>query len=125
MGDLLFSFIALLLIYYFAQKANYLELRFYLFGGALLGLLIYLRFFSLVSQRIFRIILKLLISYKNLVIGLITMVLKGIVRILTLLMSIPYGLLRWFSLLLFRMGEALGKESMTKVKARITKTPRQ
>mgnify|MGYP002407748843 CR=1 FL=1 len=124
-GDLAFSFIALLLIYYFAQKANYLELRFYLFGGTLLGLLIYLRFFSPASKKLFRKILKLLTGYKNLVVGLIAIFFKGIARILTLLMSIPYGLLCWFSLLIFRMGEALGKESVTKVKARITKIPRQ
>lgn len=124
-GDLLFSLIALLVVFHFAQKANYLELRFYLFGGTLIGLLLYLRLFSPASKRLFKGLLRFLTGFKNLVIGIIATFFKGIIRVLTTLMSIPYGILRWFSILLFRFGEAIGKESVTKVKGKITKTPRE
>lgn len=106
-GDLLFSFIAILIIFYFAQKANYLEMRFYLFGGALLGLLIYLQFWSSASKKLFKAVLRVITNLKNLLVGIILFICKSLVRFLTLLMSVPYGLLRWFALLLFRMGEAL------------------
>ncbi len=125
MGDLFFSIIALLVIYYFAQMANYLELRFYMFLGSLLGLLFYLRFQSNSSKRLFDFILRTVLYFKTILVILIMNTVKAIIRILTLFMSIPYGLLNWFALLLFRFGQALGKESVTKVKGRITKTPRQ
>jgi len=124
-GDLLFSFIALLLIYYCAQKANYLELRFYLYGASLLGLLLYLKFFSKSSKRMFNILFSIFFFLKNLVVSIIAKIFYSIAFILTQMMRIPYGLLRWFAMLLYRIGEALGRESVTKVKGRISKTPRQ
>lgn len=124
-GDLFFSIIALLVIYYFAQMANYLELRFYLFLGTLLGLLFYLRFLSKSSKRLFDIILRTVLYMKSILTKMIVQTFRTLIKILTILMRVPYGLLNWFALLLFRFGEALGKESVTKVKGRITKTPRQ
>jgi len=124
-GDLLFSFIALLLIYYCAQKANYLEFRFYLYGASLLGLLLYLKFFSKSSKRMFNILFSIFFFLKNLVVSIIAKIFYSIAFILTQMMRIPYGLLRWFAMLLYRIGEALGRESVTKVKGRISKTPRQ
>lgn len=124
-GDLLFSFIALLLIYYFAQKANYLELRFYLYGASLLGLLLYLKFFSKSSKRLFNIVFSIFFFLKNLVVSIIAKFFYSLAFIFTQTMRIPYGILRWFALLLYRIGEALGKDTATKVKARISKTPRQ
>jgi len=49
----------------------------------------------------------------------------GVTNILTLMMAVPYGILRWSGLLFFRIGEAIAKESATKVRARITKNPKQ
>jgi spore cortex biosynthesis protein YabQ len=123
--DLLFSFASLLVIFYFAQKANFLELRFYLFGGCFLGLILYLRFISPASQSVFNIILSLIAGFKKIVYRGIRSFFHACFTILALFMSIPYGILRWFSLLIFRVGEALGKESATKVKTRITKFPRR
>lgn len=124
-GDLFFSIISLLVIYYCAQMANYLELRFYLFLGSLVGLLFYLRFLSKSSKRLFDMILRTVLYIKAIVIKLIMNTFKTTIEVLTILMSVPYGILNWFALLLFRFGEALGKESVTKVRGRITKTPRQ
>lgn len=125
MGDLLFSFLALFLIFYFAQRANFLELRFYVFGGSLLGLIIYLRFFSTGTKHLFAILLNLISKIKNSILGLLRMIYKGVAFILTSLMRIPYGILRWFALLLFRITQALGKESLFSVKRKIPRKPRQ
>jgi spore cortex biosynthesis protein YabQ len=125
LGDLLFSLAALLVIFFFAQKANYLEFRFYLFGATLLGLILYLRLFSPVFKKLFSRILKLIGLLGNLISKVIKGFFAGIARMLVALMSIPYGILCWFSLLLYRLLEALGRESVTKVKGRLTKTPRE
>ncbi|RNC28694.1 MAG: hypothetical protein AWM53_01354 [Candidatus Dichloromethanomonas elyunquensis] len=125
MADLFFSFAALLVIFVFAQKANFLELRFYLFGGCLAGLVLYLRFLSSSSKRLFNVIFDIISGIKNLIVKMILRVYFGIKEFLTMLMSIPYGILCWFSMLIFRMAEALGRESVTKVKGRISKTPRR
>jgi len=124
-GDVLFSLFALFVIFYFAQKANYLELRFYLFAGALLGLIIYLHFFSNTSKKLFKELLKIIICTKNLIVGTIIMFFQGVAHSLILMMRIPYGVLKWFSMLIFRIGEALGKESVTIVKGRMTKHPKE
>lgn len=124
-GDLLFALIALLLIYYCAQKANYLELRFYLYGASLLGLLLYLKFFSPSTKRVFNILFNIFFFLRNFFVGIIVRIFYSLAFILTQIMRIPYGILRWLAMLLFRIGEALSRESVTKVKARISKTPRQ
>ncbi|NLI90657.1 MAG: spore cortex biosynthesis protein YabQ [Peptococcaceae bacterium] len=123
--DLIFSCVALFLIYFFAQKANFLELRFYLFGGCFIGLMIYLRFFSPGSKQLFNFLFDVIAGFKNLIVKLILTLFCGGQAVLTIMMSIPYGILRWGSLLIFRMGEALGKESVTKVKGRISNIPRR
>lgn len=125
LGDLLFSFIALFLIYYFAQKANYLELRFYLFGGSLLGLILYLRFLSPGTKRLFSIFLGLLNKIKNIMLRMSRMIYKSVAFLLTLLMRVPYGILSWFALLLFRLTQSLGKESVLRIKRKMPKDPRQ
>jgi len=125
LGDLLFSFIALFVIYYFAQKANFLELRFYLFGGSLLGLILYLRFLSPASKQLFGVLLSIVNGLKNVILRIWRTFFKGAVYLLTTLMRIPYAILCWFALLIFRLGEALGKESMTNVKRRLPKYPRR
>lgn len=125
LGDLLFSLLALFIIFAFAQKANYLELRFYLFGGSLLGLLLYLKFVSKITKTIINGIISFIVGTRNFILGMIAAFCRSSIDFLTLLMSIPYGLLRWLSILLYRIGEAFGKESITKIKNRIPKTPRE
>jgi len=123
-GDLFFSLIALLIIYYLAQKANFLEWRFYLFAGSLLGLIIYLCFFSRFFKKLFKNIYNLIFKLFNLIGKMFYMTGKGIALFLTALMSIPYQILRWFGLLLFRIGEQLSRETILKVKGIITRNPK-
>lgn len=124
-GDLFFSIISVLVLFYFAQKANYLELRFYLFGGSLLGLLLYLRFISnQVKWFINKILSLIVVIFKTSFCMLATLV-TGIGRLLTYIMSFPYGILRWMALLFFRMGEAVGKDKLSRVRIRTSKTPRE
>ena len=116
---------ALLILYELAQKANYLEWRFYLFVGSLIGLMLYLFFFSRFITKIFKTIIELFIRSIEFVINLFKCVIHAIIDLLALLMSVPYGILRWFGLLLFRMSESLGKDSVTKVRGRIYKNPKE
>jgi len=124
-GDLFFSIISVLVLFYFAQKANYLELRFYLFGGSLLGLLIYLRFISnYVKWLINKILSMIVFAFSSLFCALASLV-AGAGSLLTYMMSFPYGILRWMALLFFRMGEAVRKNTLSKLRIRIGKTPRE
>lgn len=123
-GDLFFSLAALIIIYIFAQKANFLELRFYLFAASLLGLLIYLRICSRAIKKIYIVLLDIIEKIKDLFIQVIIFIYRGICVFIASLMRVPYGLLRWLGLLLFRMGEAVGRESAVKIKKRGTKLPR-
>jgi len=124
-GDILFSCGAALIIFYFAQKANYLEFRFYLFLGPLLGLLLYLRILSLPVKKLFIYFLKGLAALKNLLKRIVTLFYTAIARLLTMFMSVPYGLLRWFALLLFRFLEALWQELKTGLKLKLSKRPKE
>lgn len=125
LGDLFFSVISVVVIFYFAQKANYLEFRFYLFGGSLLGLLLYLRFISKYVKwffnKVLNIIGKMIIFSANMVVLLF----KSIANLLTYLMSFPYRVLRWLALLLFRMLEAVAGNTLFKVKLKISKRPKE
>lgn len=122
-GDLLFSLFSLLILFYFAQKANYLELRFYLFGGILIGLLLYLRLLSNSSKKLFTIVITLTARLITMIAGIILQVVKGFCKLLALIMSIPYGFLSWFSILIYRIGEALGKNMAGKIRERMDKSP--
>jgi len=124
-GDILFSCAAVIIIFYFGQKANYLEFRFYLFLCSLLGLLLYLRILSPLVKKLIIYIIKGLVVLKNIWQKIITLFFIGIARLLTLLMSVPYGLLRWFGLLLFRIMEALWLELKSSIKLKIPKQPRE
>ncbi|MHB1405753.1 MAG: spore cortex biosynthesis protein YabQ [Desulfitobacteriaceae bacterium] len=102
-GDILFSFGALIIFLLFLEKANGLAFRFYIFWVSLLGLFLYLRFLSrfvthtLLSTLDF--ILKTLLWLRSL--------LRFPYRALVLLMKPPYAILRWLSLLFYRMGEVM------------------
>ncbi len=124
-GDIGFSLIALAIIFFFAQTANFLEFRFYLFIGSLLGLFVYLKLISPLSKKLFNLIFNIIAGVKNAIIYTITFIIKTIVRVIILLMSVPYGILQWFSVLLFRMGEAAGKSGINRIKAKKDKIPKE
>lgn len=124
MGDLLFSLSALLIVFVFAQKANYLEFRFYLFLGSLVGLLLYLQLLSCVVKKVIDAVLIMITELLKFLLGLIAAFFNSSFASLTALMSIPYGLLRWVSMLFYRFGEALGRESAGWVKTKIPRSPK-
>ncbi|MDD2234334.1 MAG: spore cortex biosynthesis protein YabQ [Desulfitobacteriaceae bacterium] len=102
-GDIFFSLGALILLWYFLDKANDLALRFYILWGSLLGLFIYLR---LLSPLILKILYKIHKLLHLLTRGLIY-ILRIPCRGLILVMHPFYAVLGWIGLLLYRMGEAL------------------
>lgn len=124
-GDLFFSIITVLVIFYFAQRANYLDLRFYLFAGSLLGLLIYIRYISRYIKRIINMVFDLISYIVNTLVGMVQSIFYGAGRFLAFLMSFPYRILRWLGLLCFRIGEAFGKEAYLKAKMKIGKIPKK
>lgn len=100
-GDILFSFIAMLILYRLFARANALAFRFYNIWGSLLGLILYLRFFS-------RYLVRSYFALYQLITNLVKLLFRGImipIRGLVLLMRPPYAILRWFSLLFYRIGE--------------------
>jgi len=103
LGDILFSVVALLILFYLFNKANFLALRAYLFWGSLLGLFIYLRFFSRLTRSLFH----YLFSVAEKAAGLIRLALEIPWGLIVIIMRPPYAVLRWLSLLLYRIGQAL------------------
>ena len=102
-GDIIFSLGALFLFLYFLEKANGLAFRFYVFWGSLLGLLFYLRLFS-------RTVTRLLLKSFDLVLAILRFdlhLLEFPYRGLRLLMRPFYAVLRWASMLMFRLSEAV------------------
>ncbi len=104
--DIVFSFLASLIVIKFAFEANNLEIRFYLFLAILIGLLIYFSLFSVYIKKIVNffvlLIYKIYKQFKNMV-----LLFFGVAkRLLVGMMWLPYSVLRWFALLLFRILEA-------------------
>lgn len=101
--DILFSVLTLFIIFYFFNKVNAITLRFYLFGGTVLGLAVYLRFASWALT-------KLLLGSFHLIelsIKRLWIMLKIPYRGMVLLMQPFYWALRWLSLLFYRIFEYL------------------
>ena len=114
-GDLVFSLVALYILFRFFEKANALAFRAYIMWGSLLGLVLYLRLLSRFLVRFF------LGSYRILA-YLTRLVHRGIkipIRTLVLIMRPPYAILRWFSVLLFRIVEVILIEPCLSMKTRI------
>ncbi len=102
-GDIAFSLLALSVLIVCLQRANFLAFRVYAFVGVLLGLLIYGRLLSgMVTGSVLRVyrLLEWLIEW--MVQGV-----KAGLCLLTALMQPFYAVLRWASLLFYRMGEAI------------------
>nr|WP_282433785.1 spore cortex biosynthesis protein YabQ [Desulfosporosinus sp. I2] len=114
-GDLFFSLVALYILFRFFEKANALAFRAYIMWGSLLGLVIYLRLLSRFSVRCFFGIYRILAYLTR----LIHRGIKIPIRALVLIMRPPYAILRWFSVLLFRIGEVILIEPCLSVKKRI------
>ncbi|WP_075366578.1 spore cortex biosynthesis protein YabQ [Desulfosporosinus metallidurans] len=100
-GDVLFSLVALFILFRFFERANALAFRFYVIWGSLLGLILYLRLLSRFSVRFF-------FGFYRVMTYLAELIHRGIkvpIRGLVLIMRPPYAMLHWISLLLFRIGE--------------------
>lgn len=116
-GDLVFSGVALTVLFHLFSKANFLEFRFYLFWGSLFGLLIYLRFFSRFLRWWFSYLFGLLAKTA----GVTVLGLEAVGALIAILMRPPYFILRWLSMLFYRIGESLGPPVFRGIRMRINK----
>jgi hypothetical protein len=89
-------------------------LRFYILWGSILGLFLYTRILSRLTLWLFFKLYQLIES----ILGLIVMALKIPVKAVILIMRPPYALLRWFSLLLYRISETFLAEPVWKTRKR-------
>lgn len=116
-GDVLFSLVALFILFRFFERANALAFRFYIIWGSLLGLVLYLKLLSRFSVRCFFGLYRV-IKY------LADIIHRGLqipVRGLILIMRPPYAILLWFSLLLYRIGELILLAPISRIKRRVKK----
>ncbi|MDR2736114.1 MAG: spore cortex biosynthesis protein YabQ [Gracilibacteraceae bacterium] len=106
-GDVLFSMVVLGILVFVFRKANYLELRFYLFLASLTGLALYLAMLSRSAKRFFAGFFGL----SQQVGGTLSYQVRGwfgvVNRLCRALLAIPYGILRWMGLLIYRILEAI------------------
>ncbi len=101
LGDVLFSLVALVILFRFFERANALTFRFYIIWGSLLGLVLYLRLLSRFFVRFYFGLYRAL----NYLAGLIHRGIRIPIRGLILIMKPPYAILKWFSLLLYRIAQ--------------------
>jgi len=114
-GDVLFSIIALYILFRFFERANALALRFYIIWGSLLGLVLYLRLLS-------RFVLRFYFGLYRVINYLTKLIHRGInipIRGLVLMMQPPYAILKWFSMLVYRIGELLLVEPITHIQGKL------
>lgn len=114
-GDVLFSLVALFILFRFFERANALAFRFYIIWGSLLGLVLYLRLLSRFSVRFYFGFYRVI----NYLVGLIHRGIKIPIRGLVLIMRPPYAILKWFSMLLYRIGELFLLELVMHIKKRL------
>ncbi|TGE36473.1 spore cortex biosynthesis protein YabQ [Desulfosporosinus fructosivorans] len=100
-GDVLFSLVALFILFRFFERANALAFRFYIIWGCLLGLVLYLRLLSRFFVRFFFGIYRVMTYLAGIIHRGIMIPIRGIV----LIMRLPYAILKWFSMLVYRIGE--------------------
>ena len=114
-GDIVFSLVALIILFWFFERANALAFRSYIMWGSLLGLILYLRLLSRFSVRFYSLIFRTMTH-------LATLIHRGIkipIRGLVLIMRPFYIMLRWLSLLLYRIGEVIFLKTAINTKRRI------
>nr|WP_085938768.1 spore cortex biosynthesis protein YabQ [Desulfosporosinus youngiae] len=114
-GDVLFSLVAMGILFCFFERANALDFRFYIIWGSLLGLALYLRLLSRFSLRCFNGFYRLISFLANLIHRAIMIP----VRALVLIMRPPYAMLRWLSMLLYRIGEIILVERIMRINRRL------
>ena len=107
-GDVLFSLVALFILFRFFERANALAFRFYIIWGSLLGLVLYLRLLSRFTVRFYFGFYRVL----NYLSGLIRRGINIPIRGLVLIMRPPYAILKWFSILLYRVVEVFFLETI-------------
>ena len=114
-GDVLFSLVAMGILFCFFERANALDFRFYIIWGSLLGLALYLRLLSRFSLRCFNGFYRLISFLANLIHRGIMIPVRGLV----LIMRPPYAMLRWLSMLLYRIGEIILVERIMRINRRL------
>jgi len=114
-GDVLFSLVALYILFRFFERANALAFRFYILWGSLLGLVVYLRLLSRFAVRFYFGLYRVI----NYLAGLIHRGINIPIRGLVLIMQPPYAILKWFSMLLYRIGELFLVEPIMQIKKRL------
>ena len=114
-GDILFSLVALYILFRFFERANALAFRFYIIWGSLLGLVLYLRLLSRFSVRFYFALYRIINYFAELIHRGIKIPIKGLV----LIMRPPYALLKWFSILLYRIGGFLLLELIMPINKRL------
>ncbi|WP_040411707.1 spore cortex biosynthesis protein YabQ [Desulfosporosinus sp. OT] len=114
-GDVLFSLVALFILFRFFERANALAFRFYIIWGSLLGLFLYLRILSRFSVRCFFGLYRVMKYLADLIYRGIKIPIRGLIFI----MRPPYATLHWFSLLLYRIGEFILVEPISRMKRRV------
>lgn len=112
-GDVLFSLVALYILFRFFEKANALAFRFYIIWGSLLGLVIYLRLVSRFVVRFFFGLYRFMSYLAKLIHRGLMIPIRGLI----LIMRPPYAVLQWFSLLLFRVSEYIILEPLLRKKS--------
>lgn len=113
-GDIVFSLVALIILFQFFERANALAFRFYIIWGSLLGLILYLRLLSRLSLRILFKLYRVITYLEKLIHRGIKVPIRGLI----LIMRPPYAVLHWFSLLLYRIGELILVEPIMCIKRR-------
>lgn len=88
-------------------------------------MLLYLRFISNQVKWFINKLLSMIVLTFNTFFQTVALLVTGVGRLIAYIMSFPYGILRWLALLLFRIGEAVGKDTISRVRPRISKTPRE
>ncbi|HBV86575.1 MAG TPA: spore cortex biosynthesis protein YabQ [Desulfosporosinus sp.] len=114
-GDVIFSLVAMGILFYFFERANALDFRFYTIWGSLLGLLVYLRILSRFTLRCFFGLYRFISFLAKLIHRSIRIPVRG----LRLIMRPPYALLSWLGLLLYRIGEVILLERIRHVQRRL------
>ncbi|MCL1790960.1 MAG: spore cortex biosynthesis protein YabQ [Peptococcaceae bacterium] len=106
-GDLLFSLAVLGILVLVFRKVNYLELRFYPFLASLAGLALYFAVLSSAFRKIFAKLFDALQRLGGILSRWTRACFRSLVYACRAILAIPYGILRWIGLLVFRILEAM------------------
>jgi spore cortex biosynthesis protein YabQ len=108
-GDLFFSAVVLGVLLFCFRKANFMEFRAYLFIASLAGLALYMVVFSPRVKVFFAHFFSATYRIGDMLMSRGRTVLGAIIIICRLMLAIPYGILRWFGLLIYRFGEFIAR----------------